>query len=343
MSMNTLPLGRCGLHVSRLGFGAAPLGDLYALLDDASAIAAVESAVAAGLTLIDTSPLYGHGLSEHRVGTALRRLPGGRSSVVLSSKVGRVLHPARGPHWNREGYLGGLPFEAQIDYSYDATLRSIEQSLLRLGTSHLDIALIHDVDRRNHGGQWEARFKEALGGAYKALDDLRRQGVIRALGIGVNEADVCTRFALECRLDVVLLAGRYSLLDPSAADEFFPLAQQQGIGILLGGVFNSGILATGAGPGAKYDYADAPATIQERVRQLQAVCARHRVPLACAAMQFAAAHPAVQSLVLGAVTPSEVQRNLASWQTPVPGALWDELRELALIPAHLPTPGPSPA
>lgn len=341
--MNTSPLGRSGLHVSRLGFGAAPLGDLYALLDDASAIAAVESAVAAGINLIDTSPLYGHGLSEHRVGTALRRMAAGRNSVVLSSKVGRVLQPARGAQWDREGYLGGLPFEAQIDYSYDGTMRSIEQSLLRLGTSHLDIALIHDVDRRNHGERWEARFKEALGGAYKALDALRSQGVIRALGIGVNEAPVCTRFAQECRLDVVLLAGRYSLLDQSADDMFFPLAQQQGIGILLGGVFNSGILATGAGPGAKYDYADAPPVFQEKVRQLQAVCARHGVPLASAAMQFAAAHPAVHSLVLGAVTPAEVQRNMASWQAPIPAELWAELRERSLIPAHSPTPASQPA
>lgn len=336
--MQTIPLGKTGLRVSRLGFGAAPLGDLYALLNDAAAIDAVVEAVRGGINLIDTSPLYGHGLSEHRVGTALRRLAAERPGLLLSSKVGRVMQPARGPDWDREGYLGGLPFEAKLDYSYDATLRSIEQSLLRLGTDQLDIVLIHDVDARNHGAALDARFSEAVNGAYRALDALRSQGVIRALGIGVNEAPVCVRFAKECQLDVVLLAGRYSLLDDSATQEFFPLAQQQGIGILLGGVFNSGILATGAIQGAKYDYADASEAVLQRVRRMEAVCNRHQVPLACAAMQFAAAHPAVHSLVLGAVSPAEVQRNFKAWQTPIPAALWQELRSERLIAEHLPTP-----
>lgn len=332
--IRTRKLGRNPLVVSELGFGAAPLGDLYGLLDDAAAIEATGAAIAAGMTLVDTSPLYGHGLSEHRVGTAIRRA--GRERVVVSTKVGRWMSPARGA-WDREGYAGGLPFAATLDYSYDGTLRSLEQSLLRLGTDHIDIALIHDVDRRNHGDAVDQRFAEAVAGAWKALARLREEGVVKAIGIGVNEVEICLRFAGQCDLDTILLAGRYSLLEQGALDALFPLAQARGIGILLGGVFNSGILATGAIPGAKYDYAEAPPAILERVRQIEAVCARHKVPLAAASMQFVRHHPAVASVVLGAVTPAEVERNLAGWQLPVPADLWQELKALGLVDSRAPT------
>jgi D-threo-aldose 1-dehydrogenase len=327
-SIATRTLGRSGLAVAELGFGAAPLGDLYALLDDVLAIEAVTAAVQAGCTLIDTSPLYGHGLSEHRVGTALRRV--GRERVVLSSKVGRCLTPARGA-WDREGYLGGLPFTATLDYGYDATLRSIEQSLLRLGTDRLDIVLIHDLDRRNLGDQFDAHVETAVAGAWRALARLREEKVIGAAGIGVNESEICVRFAERCDIDCVLLAGRYSLLEQGAADAFLPLAEQRGIGVLLGGVFNSGILATGAVPGAKYDYAPASEPLLARVRAIEAVCARHGVSLPVAAIHAVRQHPAISSVVLGAVTPAEVARNLASWAATPPADLWAELKHEGLI------------
>ena len=327
------PLGKSGVAVSELGFGAAPLGDLYALLDDEQAIAAVLVAIDAGMTLIDTSPLYGHGLSEHRVGTAIRRA--GRNRVVLSTKVGRVLSPAHAAY-DREGYVGGLPFAARFDYSRDGAMRSIEQSLLRLGTNSIDIALIHDLDRRNHGDALDERLRQVLAGAWKALAALKEEGVVRAIGIGVNEAEICARFAAVAEMDCVLLAGRYTLLEQGALANFLPLAEAQGIGVMLGGVFNSGILATGAIDGAKYDYAAATPAIRARVAEIEAIVARHGVALPVAAMQFPRFHPAISSVVLGAVTPLEVARNLAGWHRPVPAALGQDLKRAGLIAADAP-------
>lgn len=329
-------LGRSDLDVSELGFGTAPLGDLYGVLDDAEAIAAAEGAVRSGMILVDTAPHYGQGLAEHRVGTALRRV--GRAQVVLSTKVGRWMSPARGARIDT-GFAGGLPFLATFDYSFDGTLRAIEQSLLRLGTDRIEIALIHDVDRRNQGENVEARFREAVAGAWPALARLRAEGVIKAAGIGVNEWEIAERFALACDLDCVLLAGRYSLIEQLSLESFLPLAEARGIGILLGGVFNSGILATGAVPGAKFDYAEAPPAVLERVRRIENICRRHHVLLPVAAMQFPRFHPAIASIVLGAISRAEVERNLAGWRTIVPAALWAELKHEGLIRPDAPTGG----
>src|SRR5262245_44991818 len=268
-------LGRTGLQVSVLGFGTAPLGDLYAHLDDGTAIAAAQRAFELGINLLDTSPLYGSGLSEHRCGTAIRRVP--RQDIVLCTKVGRWMDPFRRPD-NRSGFVGGHPHRAVVDYSYDGTMRSVEQSLLRLGIDRLDLLLIHDVDVWTHGADAiEDRFREAMSGAYVALDRLRGEGVVAGIGIGVNEADMCVRFANAGSFDVMLLAGRYSLLEQPALATFLPLAQRQGIGVLLGGVFNSGILATGAAPGAKYNYRDAPPEILAKAARIERVCAAHGV------------------------------------------------------------------
>ena len=197
-----------------------------------------------GINLLDTSPLYGRGLAEHRCGTALRRVP--REDIVLCTKVGRWMDPFHAPD-DGSGFVGGQPHRAVVDYSYDGTMRSVEQSLLRLGTDRIDLLLIHDVDVWTHGADAiEERFREAMAGAYVALDRLRGEGVVAGIGIGVNEADMCVRFAKAGSFDTMLLAGRYSLLEQPALAEFLPLAQQQGIGVMLGGVFNSGILATGA-------------------------------------------------------------------------------------------------
>lgn len=329
-------LGRSALEVSPIGFGGAPLGDLYGRLDDAVAIASVEAALAGGITLFDTSPLYGHGLSEHRCGTALRRVP--RETFVLSTKVGRWMKPMEG-RGDGSGYRGGFPHRAVIDYSFDGTMRSVEQSLLRLGLDFIDVLLIHDVDVWTHGAAAiEARFGEAMDGAYRALDRLRAEGVVKAIGIGVNEAEICVRFARAGDFDTMLLAGRYSLLEQPALDEFLPLACEKGIGVMLGGVFNSGILATGAVPGAKYNYRPAPPQVMDRVARIEAVCRAHGVALAAAALHFALAHPAVSSVVLGAVTPEEMRRNLAAAEATVPPALWSDLKAAGLLAAGVPVP-----
>lgn len=338
-STPTLPvrrLGRTGLPVSTLGFGGAPLGDLYARLDEATAVATVEEALRSGVTLLDASPLYGHGLAEHRIGAALRRVPGAR--VVLSTKVGRVMDPFA-PRGDGSGYLGGLPHGARFDYSADGALRSLEQSLLRFGTDHVDIALIHDVDVWTHGpAMIEQRFAEAMGGAYRALERLRGEGVVKAIGVGINEADLCARFARAGDFDAMLLAGRYSLLEQPALDEFLPLALEKGIGVMLGGVFNSGILASGPVPGATYNYRPAPPEILARVGHIQRICERHGVSLFSAALQFALGHPAVASVVLGAVRPEEVRQQVAALAAHAPATLWAELKAEGLMNPAAPVP-----
>ncbi|MBR0756785.1 aldo/keto reductase [Bradyrhizobium jicamae] len=335
----TLPrrkLGRTGLDVSILGFGTAPLGDLFARLDDTAAISAAERAFALGVNLLDTSPLYGHGLSEHRCGTAIRRVP--RQDIVLCTKVGRWMDPFQG-RGDGSNFVGGAPHRAVVDYSYDGTMRSVEQSLLRLGTDRLDLLLIHDVDVWTHGADMiEQRFREAMEGAYVALDKLRSERVVAGIGIGVNEADMCVRFAKAGTFDTMLLAGRYSLLEQPALAEFLPLALQQGIGVMLGGVFNSGILATGAVSGAKYNYRDAPPEVMQKVARIERVCAAHQVPLPTAALHFALGHPAVASVVLGAHNPQEVERNVAALSSQVPSALWRDLKAEQLLDAAAPVP-----
>jgi len=329
-------LGRTGLDVSILGFGTAPLGDLFVRISDAVAIATVERAFALGINLLDSSPLYGRGLAEHRCGTALRRV--NRQDIVLCTKVGRWIDPFHAPD-DAAGFVGGQPHRAVFDYSYDGTMRSVEQSLLRLGTDRLDLLLIHDVDVWTHGRDAiEQRFREAMEGAYVALDRLRGEGVVKGIGIGVNEADMCVRFAKAGSFDTMLLAGRYSLLEQPALVEFLPLALERGIGVMLGGVFNSGILATGAVSGAKYNYRDAPPEILDRVSRIERVCAAHNTLLPTAALHFALGHPAVASLVLGGVTPQEVERNVAALSSEVPAALWRDLKAARLLDAAAPVP-----
>src|SRR5216683_1880549 len=234
VSQSALPrrqLGRTAIQVSVLGFGTAPLGDLFRQLDDGRAIAAVERALALGINLIDTSPLYGHGLSEHRCGTAIRRLP--RDQIVVCTKVGRWMDPFHG-RGNGSGFSGGQPHRAVVDYSYDGTMRSVEQSMLRLGTDRLDLLLIHDVDVWTHGADAiEGRFREAMAGAYVALDRLRSEGVVAGIGIGVNEAEMCVRFAQAGSFDTMLLAGRYSLLEQPALAHFL-LGHPAVVSVVLG-------------------------------------------------------------------------------------------------------------
>jgi D-threo-aldose 1-dehydrogenase len=328
--------------VSTVGLGTAPLGDLYRQVDERVAFETIVSGLSAGITLLDTSPHYGNGLAEHRCGAAIRAV--GRDRLVVSTKVGRVMDPrtaggtAIGKNVAAPGFAGGTPHRSVIDYSYDATMRSFEQSLLRLGTDRIDILLIHDVDVWTHGDAVEDRFREAMEGAYRALDGLRSEGVIKAIGVGINEAEMCERFVRAGDFDVVLLAGRYSLLEQPALESLLPLAAQKGIGVMLGGIFNSGILATGAVPGARYNYKEPPPDIVARVSRIEAICRVHRVPLADAALHFALAHPAVATVILGAEKPEEIESNLASLGRPVPGALWSDLKAEGVLDPNAPVP-----
>ena len=329
------------LRVSEIGLGTAPLGNLFEKLDEDEAVGTVAAAYKSGVRLFDTSPHYGNGLAELRVGAALRAQR--RDSFVFATKVGRWMNPLepvapRDPKVFSPGFAGPLSHRAAFDYSYDGTMRSVEQSLLRTGFDRIDILLIHDVDVWTHGADYETRFREAMEGAYKALDKLRASGAVAAIGVGLNEADVAERFARAGDFDVMLLAGRYSLLEQPAAESFLPLALEKKIGIMMGGVFNSGILATGAVEGAKYNYGPASPEIMARVRQIEAVCKRHRVPLRRAALAFALAHPAVISAVLGAVKRAEVKANLADVARPGPAALWQELKAAGLLSPASVTP-----
>jgi D-threo-aldose 1-dehydrogenase len=328
------------LKFSSLGLGTAPMGDLYELLDEKTTIATIEQGYASGVRLFDTSPHYGNGIAESRVGTGLRRAP--RDDYLFSTKIGRVMDPfAKPPPRNKDvyspGFMGGYLHAPRFDYSYDGTMRSVEHSLLRTGLSRIDILLIHDCDVWTHGAEAPRRFKEAMDGAYKALDKLRTDKTVAAIGFGINEADTCVKFAKAGDFDVAMMAGRYSLLIQNGLKEFLPLALEKKMGVMLAGVFNSGILATGAVPGAKFEYAPAPPEIMERVRKIEAICTQHGTTLRRAALQFAMAHPAVVSVVLGAVKPAEIEANAADADKTVPPALWKDLKAAGLLDPSVPT------
>ena len=335
---DTLKLGQAPLSVTQLGFGGAPLGDLYGQLPESEALATVDTAYSEGIRLFDTSPFYGYGLSEHRFGHVLRQYP--RDSFVLSTKVGRRMKPQDPSRIDRGQWRNTLPFEPVYDYSYDGVMRQVEDSLQRLATHRIDILLIHDVDVWTHGtiAETEKRFRQAMEGAYRALEQLRSSGVVKAIGCGLNEWEMCQRFARAGDFDCFLLAGRYTLLEQSALDEFLPLCVEKNIGILLGGPYNSGILATGTIEGAFYDYKKAPPSIMSKVKRIEMVCARYNVPLAAAAIQFPLAHPAVASIIPGAVKPSEVKQNISMMGIDIPPSLWQELKQEGLLHQEAPTP-----
>jgi D-threo-aldose 1-dehydrogenase len=310
-SLPSAQIGHTGLQVSKLGLGTAPLTGVDGSIPEAQSVETIRAALDVGITFIDTAPLYGAGRSEQRLATALAGVR--RDSYVLSTKVGRLITPD-----------GKVVF----DFSRDGVLRSFEDSLRRLRLDRVDILLVHDPDDHE---------QLALEQAFPALAELRAQGVIGAIGAGMNQWQMEDRFAENFDVDCFLLAGRYTVLEQTAL-EFLERCQQRGIGIFLGGVYNSGILATGARPGATYNYAAAPDEIMERVRQIEAVCARYQVPLHRAAAQFALAHPAVTAVVLGAVTPAEVQANHDALFAHIPPQLWDDLRREGLVREDAPTP-----
>ncbi len=332
MTALTRTLGRTGIELTSLGFGSTGLGNMYRVQTEDGAMATVEAAYRAGIRYFDTAPLYGFGLAEHRMGAARRWL---EHDIVLSTKVGWRLFPRNASDGSGSAadslFDCPAPFKPRIDYSYDGVMRSFEDSLQRLGTDRIDILLLHDCDRRNHGDAYRERFREAMAGAYRALASLREQGAVRAIGAGLNEWEACQEFAEAGDFDCFLLAGRYTLLDQTSLDSFLPLCERRGIGVILGGPYNSGILATGAVEGASYDYAPASAAILERTRAIERACLRHAVTLRAAALQFPLSHPAITTVIPGARDVAEVEENRRLMSHPIPDALWLDLRQAWLI------------
>ena len=323
-----------------LGLGAAPLGNLYARVSDDDAVAVVRAAYAAGIRYFDTAPHYGNGLSERRIGWALRDVP--RGDYVLSSKVGRLLIPDDNAPRDQNSYIGVLPFRQRYDYTADGARRSIDDSLQRLGIPRLDIVYIHDIDRATHGDAQPERFREAMEGAMPALADLKREGSIAGYGLGVNDWRVCVDALAHADLDFILLAGRYTLLDQTALPELLPECERRGVRIVLGGPYNSGILATGAHPACGsapyFNYAPASANIIAKVARIEEVCTAYSVPLRAAALQFPRAHPAVATVLVGARSVAEFEENIALANVKIPAELWRALRSERLLPADAPLP-----
>jgi D-threo-aldose 1-dehydrogenase len=329
--------GRAGFEVTAMALGAAPIGNIFRPITNRDAEAMVDRAWDAGIRLFDTAPMYGHGLSEHRLGHALFKYE--RSDYILSTKVGRVLSPDNPEAIDSGVWVDIPPMRSDFDYTYGGVMRSVEASMQRLLTNYFDICLIHDCDVFTHGVEMQKmHFKTAMDGAYRALEELRAAGTVKAIGLGVNEADVCHAALRHGDFDCFLLAGRYTLLEQDGLNDFLPLCAERGVAIMIGGAFNSGILATGAVEGAKYNYEPAPEPILERVRRIEAVCARHNVPLAAAALQFILAHPVMASIPIGTRTVEQFERNLAVFDHPVPPELWTDLRQAGLLHDAAPVP-----
>ena len=333
-------IGSTGLEVCTLGFGCAGIGNLYRVLEDEAAEGAVRESFAAGVRYFDTAPYYGFGLSELRLGAALR---GETTPLVISTKVGRRLVPT-GPqdaHVGREGYFSPRPFAPVFDYSYDAVMRSHDESLERLGVARVDILFCHDIGRLTHGADHDTRVREFLDGGYRAMRELRESGAVRAIGIGVNECEVCVELLEHCEFDCIMLAGRYTLLEQTPLETMFPLCEKRGVSVVCAGPMNSGILAAGSRAASRshYNYAPPPPDVIERVRRLEEVCEAFEVPLQAAALQFPLAHPAVATVVAGASSGRESRRIAEMFSHPIPREFWGALHERSLVDARAPLPG----
>ena len=328
--MNPLELrqiGTTGVSVTALGLGGAPLGGLFTPVGAENAVRTVRHGYELGIRFFDTAPLYGRGKSERFYGQALSDYD--RDSYILSSKVGRVLDLNDAATHEDDIYVELPPYDVVFDFSRDGVLRSIEESLQRLGLDRLDIALIHDPD-----DHWEQAITEA----YPTLAELRSQGVVSAIGAGMNQWEMPARFAREGDFDCFLLAGRYTLLDHSGLEELLPLCEEKSVSVILGGPYNSGVLASDLGPDTTYFYERTPPEVLETAKRIKAVCDRHDVPLKAAALQFGLAHPAVSATIPGPRAPDEVSENLAMASFDTPPDLWAELKSESLIPAEAPTP-----
>lgn len=341
MSSNCIHPSRWRSRVSTLGFGAAAIGNLYAAIAERSAIEAIGAALSAGIRYIDTAPYYGFGLSERRVGAALAEFDAA-DEVVLSTKVGRRLvklstgTAAR----SRHGFVDAEPFEPVFDYSYGGVMESFEQSLKRLGRSRVDILLAHDLGRLTHGDGHVSYLRQFMDGGYRAMRELRDAGKVSAIGLGVNEWEVCAEVLHEAEFDVFLLAGRYTLLDQTSLSELLPLCDRRHIPVIIGAPYNSGALVSGtqSGDPVNFNYGPAPNWVIERLRQLELVCAEFAVPLAAAALQFPLAHPQVLSVIPGMANQNQVHTSLELLRVAIPPQFWQRLRVKGLLPTTAPVP-----
>jgi D-threo-aldose 1-dehydrogenase len=313
-------LPRTGVAMPALGLGGAALGGMHGVVTEAEAARTLNDAWEYGIRYFDTAPLYGHGLGELRTGAVLRERP--RDDFVFSTKVGWKMNPLHRPPPSLPA--GNLPFDRGIDYSFDGTMRSVEDSLLRLGLDRIDLVFVHDVDPYNHGTTYPLRFAEVLAGALPALTRLRAEGIVRAIGVGVNDCRVCLDFLREAEPDCFLLAGRYSLLDGRAEVELLPECEKRGVGVIIGAPFNTGILAKRRGGKFNHD-ADAPSDIAARVEAMHEACEAHGVTLMAAALQFPLRHSAVVSVLPGPRSPDQLAGIAEAAQTPIPATLWAAL------------------
>lgn len=315
--------------MSELALGCAQLGNLYREVTDAEAQATVDSAWELGVRYFDTAPHYGLGLSERRLGAALASRP--RDAYVISSKVGRLLEPVRNPGaLDDDGYVVPATHRRVWDFSRDGIRRSLTESLERLGLDRVDLVYLHDPDEH---------WVEVLETGYPALAELRDEGVVNAIGAGMNQASMLADLVCETDVDVVMLAGRYTLLEQDSLDDLLPLCEERGVGVVAAGVYNSGLLARPQPPNeAKYDYETAPPELLDRARTIAAICTRHGTTLPAAAIAFPLAHPAVVSVCLGARSAKQVQRNVALYGAPIPADLWSELKTTGLLRADAPVP-----
>lgn len=330
------------LNFTSLGFGSAPLGNLYRSICNEQSLQTLQAAWAQKIRYFDTAPLYGFGIAETRVGSFLREMP--RSDYLLSTKVGRLLNRCAPEARDGIGKFFDVPSRQMVyDYSYDGVMRSFEVSFERLGLDRIDILLCHDIDIFTHGSAEACaqRTKEFLDSGLRALSDLRSAGVVSAIGIGVNEWQVSETVARNSDVDLFLLAGRYTLLEQESLDSFLPLCQRKGMGVIIGGPFNSGILATGPRPGAYFNYEPASPEILQRVGAIEAVCTSHGVALRDAALQFPLMHPAVVNVIPGAITPAEVCSNVESVGRTIPAALWADLVSQGLLREDAPVSCPT--
>jgi D-threo-aldose 1-dehydrogenase len=311
-----------------LGFGGAPLGNMFEAVSEPQAEAALTTAYEQGIRYFDTAPYYGYGLSEHRFGHALRGFD--REEFALSTKVGRVLHPD-GPQTRM--FVNALPFKPVFDYTYDGAMRSFEDSLQRLGLPSIDIVYIHDIAADAHGAEWNSLFETAMSGAAVALTKLRQERVIRAWGLGVNLPEPCFRALDAADPDIFLLAGRYTLLDQSGAP-LLAECERRGVSIVVGGPFNSGLLAGGT----TFEYADAPRDMAEKRAKIAEICERFGVDIRAAALQFSKAHPAVAAVIPGSKTPEKVAELTRLISEPIDPALWAALREAGVLAEDAVTP-----
>ncbi len=330
------------LQLTQLGFGTAPLGNLYRKVADSDAQATLRAAWDAGIRYFDTAPQYGLGRAEQRVGTALPNFD--ISELTLSTKVGRLLLDCEPEEVTPEAFVDVPQKRIVFDYTYDGIMKSFAQSTKRLGTDQIDILMLHDIDAGTHGQQGEEKYLHQLfsGGGYRALTELKDNEQITAIGAGVNTWEICEKLLHEADFDTFLLAGRYTLLEQEPLESFLPLCIARDVGIILGGPYNSGILATGAVEGARYNYEPAPADIMDRVAKITRVCDAHDTPLIAAALQFPLAHSAIKTVIPGASNPQEIQQNVTIFKQQIPTALWADLKSEKLIAPDTPTPEETP-